>query len=590
MSWLTGYTHRKKITAQTANLDAGLTDFPLYVHIDADADIGALCLASGYDIRFTASDGSTELPYERTSFAVASGEATGHFWVKTSVATSPATELYVYFGKADAEDGNNPTAVWGSDYKGVYHLGESYGTAADNYKDSSAAAHHATLTDADADSGQGDGPCGKCVDLNGDADYLSVADHADHDPGGALTIEAWFKTQNDPAVMHMFPLVRHAPSGYGGGWTLRFVDNIMGNRIILRGEIKTASGLTAAEYYGTPLAQNTWYYAVLVYDKSLGSDRVKVYVDGALVASANGYAEDVSGDSNGIIFGYDDWKKFDGLIDESRYSTVARSAAWIKFQYHNIAEADHELTWGDAETAPVTATPLELELAKATKELAYLLEIELGHRIDTDAWTQCDAPNTAVFWIDHAAEGKPSRAKECDRSAHTIAEYEEADDLADCQATASSWFYDSATGRLYVHTSGGDSPSTAGAYYIASYFWERLCDGQYEGAKAVYYNSTWYLPYLDESSIPDVSLEVSMFSEGGIRQSFGTIHLINTDGHFDQRVADYIYCGKKAVLQVGVPGSALADFVTIWRGWTGNWECTDERLSISTEDERKIAE
>ena len=250
----------------------------------------------------------------------------------------------------------------------------------------------------------------------------------------------------------------------------------------------------------------------------------------------------------------------------------------------------HAHTADGASASGAPADALATEFDKAAKTLAYLLEIELGHRIDTDTWTQVTAPNTAVFWTDHLAEGAPSRVKECDRSAHTIAEYAPATSIAACQAAASSWFYDSLTGRLYVHTSGGDSPSTASAYYIASYFWEKLCDRQYEGSRALYFNSYWYLPYLDESSIPDVSLEVSMFSEGGVRQSFGTIGLLNADGYFDSRVAAYVYEGKRAVLKVGVPGSAYSSFKTIWRGWTGNWNWTDERLELSTEDERKIAE
>ena len=65
-----------------------LTDFPVEVPIVADADIGGECLASGFDIRFTAEDGVTLLSYERESFAVAGGAATGVFWVKSNVSAA----------------------------------------------------------------------------------------------------------------------------------------------------------------------------------------------------------------------------------------------------------------------------------------------------------------------------------------------------------------------------------------------------------------------------------------------------------------------------------------------------------------------
>ena len=233
---------------------------------------------------------------------------------------------------------------------------------------------------------------------------------------------------------------------------------------------------------------------------------------------------------------------------------------------------------------------LAIEQGKAAKRLVYLLEIEVGHRIDADSWTVCAAPNTSVFWMDHLAEGEPTRVKECARATHSLEEYAEKASIAECQGTAKTWYYDSTTGRLYVHTSGGNDPSTAGTYYLCAYFWERLCDGQREGSEAVYYNDAWYLPYLDETSIPDVTLEVSTHSEGGIKQSFGTVGLLNADGYFDTRVADYVYTGKQAVLKVGAPGDAYGDFTTIWRGRTGGLTWSDETLEVDTEDDRKAAD
>ncbi len=230
---------------------------------------------------------------------------------------------------------------------------------------------------------------------------------------------------------------------------------------------------------------------------------------------------------------------------------------------------------------------LAAEQAKASKTFDYLLEIELGHRIDIHTWVQEGAPNTAVFSTAHP-EGLPSRVKACDRATHVISTYTAVASIAACQAAASSWFYDSATLTLYVHMSGGNSPATAGAYYVSSYFWECICQGG-RAPLGLYFNDKWYLPYLDESSISDVSLEAATFSEGGIKQSFGTISLIN-DGYFDARIAHYIYCGKRGVLKVGTPGDAYAAFKPIWKGWTGGLRWTDERLDVDTEDERKIAE
>jgi hypothetical protein len=56
-----------------------MTDFPLYVKISADTDIGAHAQADGDDIRFTLADGITVIPHETESFSTNSGSATGHF-------------------------------------------------------------------------------------------------------------------------------------------------------------------------------------------------------------------------------------------------------------------------------------------------------------------------------------------------------------------------------------------------------------------------------------------------------------------------------------------------------------------------------
>jgi hypothetical protein len=103
--FLAGWPRRQLIALPIPT--ANLTDFPEKVPIvtgsPASIAIGAHCLANGYDIRFTAIDGVTLLPYERESFAVVAGEATGIFWVKSDVAMA-GTHIWCYYGNAAAAD------------------------------------------------------------------------------------------------------------------------------------------------------------------------------------------------------------------------------------------------------------------------------------------------------------------------------------------------------------------------------------------------------------------------------------------------------------------------------------------------------
>jgi len=52
-----------------------LSNFPLYIKIDSDPNIGAYAQADGDDIRFTLADGVTQIPYEKESFGIVSGSA-----------------------------------------------------------------------------------------------------------------------------------------------------------------------------------------------------------------------------------------------------------------------------------------------------------------------------------------------------------------------------------------------------------------------------------------------------------------------------------------------------------------------------------
>ena len=115
MAFLTGYTKRKKITIDNTKVDAALTDFPVSVPLGGDADIGAVSNSDGFDIRFTSSDGTTLLKYERENFAIASDLATANFWVKIpSVSSSANTEFYIYYRADDTADGADPENVWDS--------------------------------------------------------------------------------------------------------------------------------------------------------------------------------------------------------------------------------------------------------------------------------------------------------------------------------------------------------------------------------------------------------------------------------------------------------------------------------------------
>lgn len=225
------------------------------------------------------------------------------------------------------------------------------------------------------------------------------------------------------------------------------------------------------------------------------------------------------------------------------------------------------------------------ENKKAAKKLSWLLEIEVAKRIDNLIWIQSGATDA---YYTTPSDGYPERIREIDLITHDLQEYEEKGTQGDCESTPGSWYFDSATGRLYVNTtlSGGSSPDS-GDFYITAYYWKCYCDGQYPAPNELVFNGKWYDPRLRLDSIPNLSMEISGFEEGGVRQTWSEMRLSNGDGAFDAALVDYIWENKIFILKTGVPGEAYASFVTVARGRTGSISWDDNEITIGVEDPMK---
>jgi hypothetical protein len=117
----TGWAYFKTITISNANVGSDLENFPLYVGVSGDSDLGAACQSSGYDIRFCDASGNV-LSHEREAFSVSNGAATGDFWVLVpTISSSSSTVIKMYYGNSSAEDGSSPASAWTSNYLSVWH-------------------------------------------------------------------------------------------------------------------------------------------------------------------------------------------------------------------------------------------------------------------------------------------------------------------------------------------------------------------------------------------------------------------------------------------------------------------------------------
>jgi len=345
---ISGWPYKKKFTVSKTNVDSNLSDFPLYVKVRADSDLGRDALSTGYDIRFTTSTGVL-LPYEREQYHVRSGSGSGDFWVKVpTVSTSADTDLYLYYGKRDATDGNDPTNVWDSSYKGVWHLGQT-STGALSAGDSTSNANNGGVAGATNAAGQVNG----AGSFNGSSNYISVPDTTSLSITGQLTMSAWVKP--DALSQRQGIFEKYSATNNDRGYALDTGPYTGSPNVVPTGAVFTVSS-AATPFTGAvkgtdgTFAVGQWAYVTAVFSPSTF---MKVFRNGSEQSLITSYANQdpptaINDNSRPLWIGDgedDAVSPFDGTLDELRISATPRSADWIKFEYHNMADADNAITW-----------------------------------------------------------------------------------------------------------------------------------------------------------------------------------------------------------------------------------------------------
>lgn len=350
-SWL----YRKQITISNTNIDEDLSHFPLLVKIFNDSDIGAHALSTGYDIRFTDSSGNI-LPYEREDFSINSGAASGDFWVRTPVYHSPADGqniVYIYYGNSSADADwtsdtslltdctsiTNAQCVWkegsSQNFTDVMHFGDGTNL---NVNDS---------TSNERDATPGDlvtavpGPVVGAADMGGNNTTTPQVGAGLSIPSitfsGGRTFSFWLKATTALNTVLAFGNYYYP---YHGGGSLY---------------IRDATGYSSNLY---AITVGSWYYV------TISGDGVN-----ALFYKNGDYVNTIADKSPSINLlgrGYaNSTYSLNGAMDEVRISSTARSAAWIKFEYHNQADAGNNLTFAAEElsnrapNAPTNSSPTD---------------------------------------------------------------------------------------------------------------------------------------------------------------------------------------------------------------------------------------
>jgi hypothetical protein len=342
--WYDGaWANRKKITIPGSMVTGSLTDFPVLVY-RVDTQLQNSAQAGGPDILFTSWDGTTKLPHEIEWFNKQSGSFTA--WVKVpSLAAGSDTTIFVYYNNSAASNQQNPEGVWTNGYAGVWHLNESSGTRFDS------TANNNDLTDWNTVARS----VGVAMFAGGadfvrtNSEYLYINDAAQTglDITGPITMEAW--VQNDETVNPPYFIIDKARGTCGSGDAPYFLRlNSEGANLRECTVVTGSCGETPSDaqpVVGT-ITSGSWIHLVgtndgaytRVYKNSVQTDS-EVYNSGIFNSDGAFYI------GSQVNANY-----FDGLIDEARVSSVARSQDWLTTEYANMNNPAGFCTFGTQQT------------------------------------------------------------------------------------------------------------------------------------------------------------------------------------------------------------------------------------------------
>ena len=352
----TSWSFRRKITIDNTKVDAVLTSFPVNVPLSLfNTDFHSKVKSDGGDIRFSASDGTTQLARENRF--INTGTKKGEFHaVISSVSSSVDTDFFIYYGNAGVSepaitDTFGAENVWDSNFKGVWHLQEDPSGSAPQMLDSTSGSFDGTSNGSMTlgDSVTGKILDGQALDFEGTDDFIDMGSVVGDAGVSNFTIEAYI---NPDVTAGVHPILATQTNAAGNfhGWNFAQTDFKIG--FFARA---TDSDTNTLNFTSTNnvLIGGLWTHVAWVKSGKDFADQT-LYVNGASVSLTVTTDTLTSANWDSVdpvrigTRGFGDF--FNGQVDEARISWTARSAAWIKAEFNNLNDPGTFLTIGAEET------------------------------------------------------------------------------------------------------------------------------------------------------------------------------------------------------------------------------------------------
>jgi hypothetical protein len=321
---LSGYSFSEAIgSLDHLFLSGDLTGQTVVIHIDSThTQFWANEDGDGTYARFTLDDESTLLKFEVESYDNSGNDAWFHVKIPT-LSASAQTLVYIQYGHASPSDGSDKENTWDSSYKAVYHWNtdKAEGAFDDSTSNNQDGTNHSSIDAA--------GKIDRAIDTDGSTTYVDI---------GTLptmtswTLETWV---NSDTLGDQKCFLSNDLGGWNDDilWGIAPEGGFIGlNRITIMHQDAVS---TVRTYAGdtTDIVIGEDYHVVATSDGST----LRLYVNGIEVdsASKNGTALTFNGAPTWIGATPNAFRGFNGRIDETTISNVARSADWVAARYRS---------------------------------------------------------------------------------------------------------------------------------------------------------------------------------------------------------------------------------------------------------------
>ncbi|CAN5233991.1 hypothetical protein BH11MYX1_BH11MYX1_07510 [soil metagenome] len=313
-------TRRNRIDVRGSVLAEGVVEFPLLVQLRAPEFDSVAVRADGADLRFYAADQITELPYDLEQVSAIGADA----WVRIpQIASGTDDVIWVYYGNATAAAGQRPEQVWSTEYIAVWHLGSDGRDSTSNHLDG-------TFTGTAVTTGVAG--LGRDLQLG----WLEVSDApplAMIGSNGTATWSAWAKPV---AIESITSALIDRQAGTTAADDFRLGPTSAGD---LNGQINLDPGQQDLAWAGGSFTYGVWQLFAMVRDGSTLRASVNGVPVSTVVGTGTGHASANPvwlGAGCNNCSGSPTNDHMDGVLDEARIESVARSDGWLTAEYLNL--------------------------------------------------------------------------------------------------------------------------------------------------------------------------------------------------------------------------------------------------------------